>query len=535
MAFSFWKKSDDTSKPAASAAGSGGVGSGGKGPFGGGVGVGGGSAAGGAGGGFEFSPDKAAKFFDRAQTLHEATNYGYAMQMWLGGLRQEPTAMRGIEGFFKTSAMFFSEDAKGIKSEAYRDAAKTYSGRTPLEKYLAGLLEWSAHPVDPAYAVKAMQHAADLGLPAPSLWIAERAVGAAVRDKKPRKEHLLAAMEVYRKFDKMDKAVEAGEAAVRIDPTDAKLQAEVRNMSAESTMHKGGFDQTDQEGGFRSNIRDAAKQKLLEERDRVVTTEEMLDRQVAANRADYESNRNDRPNAIKHIEGLKKRGKPDDEDEILVIADEWFKKTSEFRFREYADEIRVRQMRRKMSRTKAMAEQPGASDEAKDAFREARKEFFRAQVLSLRAQVEAYPTDLKRRFEYGKMLYEIGKYEDAIGQFQQAKTDLSNKAHTYRYLGLAFQAIGYNDEAIETIRQAMTMQNAGDEATELSLKFALAKALQARAVDTSQVADADEAYKLAQQIAVQDFNYKDGELRVLRDQLKALIAKLRPPQSSPGA
>ena len=37
-------------------------------------------------GGMEFSPEKAQRFFERAQTVHDATNYDYAMNCWLSGL-----------------------------------------------------------------------------------------------------------------------------------------------------------------------------------------------------------------------------------------------------------------------------------------------------------------------------------------------------------------------------------------------------------------------------------------------------------------
>jgi hypothetical protein len=55
------------------------------------------------------SPDKAAKFFDYAKTAHEATNFEYAMHSWLSGLRQEPSSMRGLEGFWTSSQSFLSD------------------------------------------------------------------------------------------------------------------------------------------------------------------------------------------------------------------------------------------------------------------------------------------------------------------------------------------------------------------------------------------------------------------------------------------
>lgn len=487
-------------------------------------GTGSGGSAGGGEGGFDFSPEKAKRFFDHARTLHEATNFGYAMNMWVRGLRFEPTNMGGMEGFFNSSAKFFTENAKGEKEETFKQTLKDVGGRSDVDKYLTSLVQWSSHPTDPAYAVKAMEQASNLGLPEPAVWIAERAMGAAVRDKKPRKEHLISAMKVLQKFEKFEMAVKAGEAAVRIDPTDAALASEVKNLSAEWTTRRGGFDQTGQEGGFRSNLRDAQKQREIEEQGRVVTTEETLARLVASARADYETSPNDRPNALKFIDALLKRGQSEDEEEAFKIASAWFEKSKEYRFRETADSIRVKQLRRRAAKLKAEADK-SADPEVKQAAVNAAKDFMRAEIQSLQGQVEAYPTDLTRKFELAQRYYRIGKYEEAIALLQEAKGDAKNKSKVLTYLGMSFQKIGWNDEAIETIRQAMQNLQVGDEAAEMELKYALMEALLERAKEQSALADAEEAYKLASAIAIQSMTYKD--VRARRDEIKALVAKLK--------
>ncbi len=82
-----------------------------------------------------------------------------------------------------------------------------------------------------------------------------------------------------------------------------------------------------------------------------------------------------------------------------------------------------------------------------------------------------------------------------------------------------------NDEAIETLRQAQGMQLAGDESTEMELKYGLMEALLARAKEQSSLADAEEASSLASQIVIKNMSYK--EVRARRDEAKALIAKLK--------
>lgn len=514
MAWNPFKKKEETDAPE-TAAGGNGTADGGK------KGSGGGASNEGP---HEFDSNKAAKFFERAQTLHEATNFGYSMNMWIRGMRFDPTSMNGLEGFFKAAGAFFTENPKGEKEDVFKSTLKDASGRTDVDKYLTSLVNWSSHPHEANHAVKAMELAAGLGLGAPAVWIADRAVEWAARDKRPKKDHFVMAMKVYQKFDKFDKAVQAGEAGMKIDPTDGRLASDVKNLSAEWTTKRGGFDQTGEEGGFRSNIRDAAKQRQMEDRDRLVTTEEQLDRQVAEARASHEAAPTDRANALRFIELLVKRGKTEDEEAAIRVATEAHGRTQEYRFREHVDSIRVRHLRRKAARLKAEAEKAG-TPEAKAALVSATKEYLRADIQAKEGQVGAYPTDLVRKFELARLYYQVGKYEEAIALLQIAKDDAKNRARVYFYLGLSFQRIGWNDEAIETLRQAQGMQTAGDDATEMELRYGLMEALLARGLEQNTLVDAEEAYKLASQIAIQKISYK--EIRAKRDEIKRLIAKIK--------
>lgn len=470
-------------------------------------------------GGYEFNHEKAEKFFERAATLHEATNFEFAMTMWLGGLRQDPASLRGLEGFFKSAGAFMNSGAKGPS----KDTVKLYSGGGNIERYLLSLLEWSARPTEAAYAVRAMQLAGDLGLAEPAMWIATRALGAAEREKRPRKDYFLKIMEVLRRFEKFDLAIRAGEAALKVDPTDGRLSAELRNMSADSTMKRGGFDQTGAEGGFRANIRDIAKQQELEEASRVSKTEEGLNRLIVGARGEYETNKLDKPTINKYVDLLLERGQEEDEQTAIRVLDEAYRTTQEFRFKDRAEQLRLRVRRRGLAGLKERAEAGDPS--ARESYKTSVREYLEAEIKLVEQQVSAYPTDLSRRFDLGQKFFKVGRYEEAIGQFQEAKNDVKNRANVLHYLGLSFQKIGWNDEAIETLRQALSMHASQSDATGMELRYALMEALAARGDEQNSLADAEEAYKVAASIAIEQINYK--QIRARRDEVKQLAARLR--------
>src|SRR5690606_16692476 len=126
---------------------------------------------------------------------------------------------------------------------------------------------------------------------------------------------------IFEKLGEYELAVRAGEMATRINPTDATLAARVKNISAESTMSRGGFDAAGEEGGFRKNIRDSAKQRALEEEEGVVKSDETIDRIVARAKAAWEERPEDNPSIIKYVKALTERRKGDDEKIALDLLE----------------------------------------------------------------------------------------------------------------------------------------------------------------------------------------------------------------------
>lgn len=469
---------------------------------------------------FEYSPDKAGKFFERASTLHEATNYGYAMQLWLGGLRQDPTSMAGLEGFVK-SATAYMADKKYPEKEIVKQFSTT---KSDLDRYLYDLLMWGCKLTDAGLGVRAMQAAAKLGLADPAIWIADRAAGAASREKRPRKDYLVACLDVFEKFQRFDKAVIVGEAAVRLDPADGRLAQRVKNLSAESTMHRGGFDQAGQAGGFRQNVRDAAKQRQLEDQDRVVKTEETLERMIEQARTEHQTHPQDRPTILRLGNLLKERGRPEDEEEALRLYQAAFEATDEYRFKELADQITLNQARRRVAKLKADLER--GDESAREPLKRARQDLLAREIRMLEDQVRAYPTDLIKKFHLGRAFYATGRYDEAVALLQEAKADPKHRSQVLNYLGLSFLNMdGYTDEAIETLRQALATHDTHSDEVGTELRYGLMLALETRARENKDLADAEEAFKIAAGITIQNISYKD--VRKHRDDIKALIAQLK--------
>jgi tetratricopeptide (TPR) repeat protein len=484
--------------------------------------AGGGAPAGGDGEPLRQEPEKAARFFTRAKTVHETGNYEYAMTLWLDGMRLDPFNMGALESFFQSCAAFLGEPKnKGVSKETLRQ----FGGRSDLDRYLRSLLDWGMKPTDATMSVRASAAASNLKLAEATYWLGERALAAILNEKKPRKDLLVKMIGIFSDVGAFDKAVHAGEAACRLDPADGKLAADVRNLAAQATMTKGGYDQTGQAGGFRANVRDLEKQRHLEDAERIVKSEETVDRLVREAEANYNQRPDDVPSIRDYIRRLMERGNDADLARARKVAQDAFAKTKQFSFREMDGDCRLRIAQRNLAKYRMAAEEAPQDEVRQSNYAKAQRKYAEMEIEEFQTRVEAYPTDNKLKLELGRRLFELGRIDESIPLFQKAQHDASRRVEAMFYLAQSFERIEYIDEAVNTYRNAIDAYKVGTDEMGMSLRYGLMTALQAKAEKDRELPAAEEADKLASSIAVQQFDYRD--IRQRRDVLKKLIGDLK--------
>lgn len=468
------------------------------------------------------SPKKAARFFEYARTVHEAQNYEYAMQNWLQGLAFDPTDMSALEGFFE-SANGFRSDSKGKLS---KDTKNAIGSKNAAERWAQALLAWGVKPTDLSLAVRAVKLGAKCELPEQVYWMGEKALSLAAGDKKAKKETYLELMKALNSVGAFDLGVRAGEMAVRMDPNDGALAAEVRDMSAKAAMNRGGFD-SQEEGGFRKNLRNADAQRQLEEDARIVKSGGVKDRAIADAEEALKSRPDDLPTIDKLLRALRERGTDEDERRAQKIAMKVYESTKQFKYRQMAGEVRLRRARRRLGEYRRVAEAKPNDAAVQEKFKKAQKQFTEMEAEELELRVEAYPTDLSLKFELAVRLARLGGAENqerAIGLFQEAKNDGKLKAKSLMHLGYSFAAIGWADEAIEQLRAALDAHDDDSNEDGMGLRYALMDSLETKARSDKDIESATEAEKLAAGIAMQQLGFRD--IRERRQALKELIKEL---------
>lgn len=475
----------------------------------------------------DFSEEKARKFFTHARTVHDATNYEYAMTLWLNGLRQSPSSMEGVEGYWRSSIAFNSE----TKGKLSKESRRNFPGKGPVERYLLALLDWGVTQFDPHAATKAVDSAAKLegenGLDMSEVvyWIAERALPLIARDKKPTKDMYLRVMNACMKIGAYDLAVRAGDAACQLAPQDVDLSNQVRNLAAQATMSTGGYDQTGQQGGFRSNIRNSEKQRLMEDQDRIVKSEDVKDRLVNAAEEEYRKRPDDTPTINALVKALLERGRTEDEVRSFKVLTKAYEDFKQFHFRQKAGEIRLRQARRKLGEYESDAAAHPDDATKQSLARQAKKKYLEMELQEYRLRVENYPTDVQLKYELGKREFALENFDEAIALFQESQNDPRVRAASLRLLGESFHHKGWVDEAIDTFRGAIERHGSDTDEMGRELKYGLMSALQDKARAERHLPSAQEAEKLASSIAIQQINFRD--IRERRDALKNLVNELK--------
>jgi hypothetical protein len=478
-----------------------------------------------------FSPEKAEGFFKHARTVHDTNSYEYAMQLWLSGMRQDPTSMAGLKGFFGSAASFLSK--AGDKPRISKDVTKPISSSSPVDRYLMSLLDWSLRPEDPSAAVRAAELGAALTLKEPIEWIGVRAFNLMVKDQKRASKSLFMKLkEAANKAGAYTLALQSAEMALRMDPTDGELAAEIRNLAAQETMNKGGFENTGQAGGFRSNIKNADQQRLLEAQDAISKTADTLDLLVKAAEDDYANRPTDIAATQVLVKRLRERGRDEDIKRALKLMDDGYALTKQFSFREEAGELRLKTARKEIESLKERHAARPADAAIKTKLEKAERDYVEYEIGELKLREEAYPTDLRRKFNLGEAYYKIGMVEDSIALFQKSQSDPRLKSSSSLYLGRAFFKMGWIDETIVTFRGALEGRDLLPEMV-LDIRYELMLALKEKAAQERNLASAEEAEKIASSIAIQQITYKD--IRQQRDELKKLIAELRSGGTAPSA
>jgi len=474
-------------------------------------------------------PRKARPWFDRAKTVADTRNFDYAIQCYIQGLQHSPDSMEQHEALREVS---LKRKVSGGKPAGWRDKSPV-KGKTHVDKMLEAEFQFAMDPTAAAQALKMMEEAVaateegDVDLTEVAFWVGDLVLEANRNSKKPQKATYLRARDLFAGIQAYNKAVEACASAVQMDSENANLIRELRDLQAEATIHQS---RLDEEGDFKKSIKDADKQRALEEDDAIAVSGDKLDQQILRLRKEYEDAPEDTARLGKLIRALLQKEDTQSENEAIKLLENTWESTGQYRFKMQIGDIRMKQFNRTLRELRKKLAADPSNSEIKENMRRAALAQVKFELKEFEERVKNYPTDMGLRFQLGRRHLSLHNYDDAIAAFQEAQSDPKHRGSALRYLGEAFAAKKWFDEAIDTFRRGIDSHERNDDKLALDLRYDLMDALSQKAEKEESMEIAREASDIASEIAQRNINFKDIRKRI--DDLRAFIDQMKTKQQA---
>lgn len=481
------------------------------------------------GGGVSRDPRKARPWFERARTVADTRNFDYAIQCFIQGLQHSPDSMSEHEALREVS---LKRKVAGGKAPGWRDKSPV-KGKSHVEKMLEAEFQFAMDPTAAAQALKMMEEAVaateaeEADLTEVAFWIGGLVIEANRSSKKPSKSTYLRARDLFAGIQAYDKAVEACALAVHMDSENASLIRELRDLQAEATIHQS---KLDEEGDFKKSIKDADKQNALAEDDSIAVSGDRLHQQIARLRKEYEDSPEDTVRLGKLIRALLQTEETQFENEAIKLLESTWESTGQYRFKMQIGDIKMKQFNRALRQLRKKLQDNPSNSELKEQLRSGAVKQVKFELKEFQERVKNYPTDMGLRFQLGRRHLSLHNYDDAIAAFQEAQSDPKHRGAALRFLGEAFAAKGWFDEAIDTFRRGIESHERNDDKLALELRYDLMDALDQKSRKDESIEVAREASEIASEIAQRDINFKDIRKRI--DGLRSFIDQIKSKQQA---
>lgn len=472
---------------------------------------------------FEPQPEKARKWFEHAKAKAESSSFDSALFYYANGIRLSPGTMSAHEAMYEAGLKYCNQGGKPATGREL----KQLDGSHPVEKCAAAEFAWLKDVNNAGLAlkfleatVKAEQWAGEAGR-----WHAAHVLNVLRRSKKPSKSAFLAARDPLARLGAWDEAITAAETALSLDPNDAELQNEIKDLSAQRAMDQGRYAEAGgEEGGFRKFVKDIDKQRELEEQEAISGGKSIDERNLQRAGRQYEETPGVPDVINEYAQLLKAQGSPESQTQAHDVFMKGYKDTGQYRFRAAAGDIRIERAQAAAARLREQVDQGDGNAELKEAYQEARRSLLDLRHAEFQERVREYPTDRKIKQQLGEVLFERGDYDEAMKCFQEAKDDPKLRVRAGYLLGRCFAAESWHDIAIQEYKEALERVEAGDRDTELTIRYDLMVSLMEHARTEGSMDLAREALEICSSIARKDITYRD--IRQRRKDVDTLMKEL---------
>jgi tetratricopeptide (TPR) repeat protein len=390
----------------------------------------------------------------KAVAAIELRNFGYAISLVQGILKQEPQFLTGRQLLRRTEVMK-SKSAKKSFFNISTAPIAIMKAQREIKK-------------DPKHAVEMLEkileeepynRQANLVLKEAALAAGWPEIGVfALRtllEENPRDVKVLHELgRLYHELGESDREVEIYNQITEINPLDAEALRLGKDASAHASMKSGGWTEAE---SYRDLIKDKEAAISLEQQSRMRLTGESLDRQIAETYARQKSE-------PANVDLARRLGALNEQKEDFEAAIGWYQYAADLTKGADAGLVRkVSDLKSKRLEREIAAHEEFLSTHAEahelygkksEELKAAKKS--RAEILldDGRNRVERNPTDLQLRFELGEHLVDAGRFREAVPELQRARQNPNARLKAMNLLGRCYCELGMLDLAMKQLEEA---------------------------------------------------------------------------------
>lgn len=442
----------------------------------------------------------------KAVAAIELKNFGYAISLLQGILRQEPEFLTGrqllrraeVTRLRAAKKTFFNISTSQIAiMKAQREIKKDPKRAIELvEKVL------EEEPYNKQANLVLKEAAVAAGWPDIGVFALRTLLEEHPKDVKVLRE----LGRVYHEMGLSDEEVEVYNQISEIDPLDAEAVRLGKDAAARASMTTGGWTQAQ---SYRDLIKDKDLAVSLEQQSRMKLTGESLDQQIAET---YEAHQAEPQN----VDLARKLGALNEEKQDFESAIAWYQYAADLTsgtdaglVRRVSD-LKMKRSEKDIAQLEEFAathgeDEPGYADRVKD-LAEARQKRSELLIEDAKTRMERNPTDLQLRFELGEILVNAGHYREALPELQRARQNPNARLRAMNLLGRCYRELEMLDLAMKQLEEA-AREIVSMDAMKKEIVYNLGLVYE-------QMGDREKSLACMKQIYEADYGYRDVAERV---------------------
>src|SRR6266705_2160710 len=442
----------------------------------------------------------------KAVAAIELRNFGYAISLLQGILKQEPQFLTGRQLLRRTEVTRLKAAKKKFFNVSTASMAVMRAQRETKKdaKHAVELIEKILE--DEPYNKQANLALKEAAVAAGWLETAVFALQTLLEENARDTKLLHELARLYHELGESEREVEIYNRISAIDPTDAAAMRLGKDASARDAMKSGGWGAAE---SYRDLIKDKEAAISLEQQSRMQLTGESLGRQIAETYALHQAE-------PQNVDVARRLGALSEQKDDLDAAIAWYRYASDLMHASDPGLIRkISDLGVKVTEREILALEESVANNAGDTMVLAEKNAAlaaakkrRAEILveDARKRVERNPTDLQLRFELGEHLVNAGHFREALPELQRARQNPNARLKAMNLLGCCYSELGMLDLAMKQLEEA-SREILPMDAMKKEIVYNLGLVYE-------QMGDREKSLNCMKQIYGADYGYRDVAERV---------------------